>query len=521
MKRRAFLHSTAATLPLALSNVPVGVARSPLFEALLNDDSDRVLVLVQLNGGNDGLNSFVPLDQYDNLKSVRGNILPGRGTLLGIGSDLAFHPKLAGFRDVWQSGRMTAVQGVGYPDQNRSHFRSTDIWNTASPAEEVYTTGWLGRHFDREYPGFPEGYPNRDASYPVAITVGNGVTETCQGLAGNFAITVDDPLNQGSILQVEGGEETGGIYGDELAFVRTAIEQSNAYGRVIRDAAENGDTVARYPDDVFARRLSHVARMISGGLRTKVYVVTLGGFDTHASQVVPGDPTAGEHAERLRRLGEGVAAFQQDLRDLGVADRVIGMTYSEFGRRIRSNAAYGTDHGTAAPAFLFGDCVNSGTIGANPVIDRDVDEQEGVAMQYDFRDLYGTILEDWFGLRESLIRDLLYQDYTRLGGIIACSARPSGETSSTDDLAEDATALAASPTAFRDEVALSFATAEPGRVRLDAFDVAGRHIETLFARRLPAGSQRVTVDASAYPYGVVVFRLQQGSRVRTIRTIRG
>ena len=519
MQRRAFLQTSAATLPLALSNVPVGVPRSPLFEALTADPSDRVLVLIQLNGGNDGLNSFVPLDAYDDLAAVRGNILPRQSDLLHVESRLAFHPKLAGFRDVWESGRMAAVQNVGYPDQNRSHFRSTDIWNTASPADEVYDTGWLGRHFDRVYPGFPAGFPNREARDPAAITVGNGVTETCQGLAGNFAITVKDPLNQGSILEVDGGEEAGGIYGDELAFVRTAISQSNAYGQVIREAAERGDSVADYPDDVFGRQLSYVARMISGGLRTKVYVVTLGGFDTHASQVIPGDPTAGEHAERLRRLGEGVAAFQDDLRALGISDRVIGMTYSEFGRRIRSNAAYGTDHGTAAPAFLFGDCIAAGTTGDNPEVDRAVDEQEGVAMQYDFRDLYGTVLEDWFGLDDRTIRGLLHEEYARLPGVIACSARPDGPTSTTDP-DDGATGLSASPTAFREAVRLTFTTTQAGRVRLSAFDVAGRLVETLFSRRLPPATQTVTVDTREYPHGVVVFRLQQGSRVRTVRTIR-
>ena len=517
MKRRAFLHTTAASLPLALADVPVAVARSPLFETILDDDSDRVLVLIQLNGGNDGLNSFVPLDQLDALAVVRGNILPRRGDLLGVEGKRAFHPKLAGFRDVWNTGRMAAVQNVGYPDQNRSHFRSMDIWNTASPSDEVYETGWLGRHFDREFPGFPVGYPNREARDPAAVMVGNGVAETCQGLAGNFSIAVKDPLNQGSILEVDGSSAVGGIYGAELDYVRTTISQSNAYGRVIRQAAENGANAARYPDDVFGRRLSYVARMISGGLGTKVYVVTLGGFDTHASQVIPGDPTAGEHAERLRRLGQGVAAFQADLQALGIADRVIGMTYSEFGRRIRSNAAYGTDHGTAAPAFIFGDCIAGGTVGDNPVIDRDVDELEGVAMQYDFRDLYGTVLEDWFGVSATTIRDLLHEDYARIGGIIACSARV-GSTS-TSDLANDAVRLSAAPTSYTDRVDITFNVAEAGRTRLEAFDVAGRHVETLFSRRLPTGPQTVTVDAADYPAGVIVFRLQQASTVRTVRTI--
>ena len=516
MKRRNFLAS-AATLPFALRNTPVHVASSPLFGALGATESDRVLVLINLIGGNDGLNTLVPLDQYDKLAQLRANVIVPEGSLVDVDGLRAFHPAFAKMRDLWQAGELGMVQDVGYPDQNRSHFRSQDIWNTASASDEVLTTGWIGRYLDGEYPNFPDGYPNTETPDPVAVTLGNAISETCQGVMGNFGLTVNNPSNAGTIRDTAGGPPPATPYGDELTFVREAIAQANAYGQVVSAAADRGDNLVDYPaDSKFAEQLSYVAKMISGGLATKVYVVSLGGFDTHANQVESGDTTAGEHAALLRTLAEGVAAFQADIKALGLGERVIGMTYSEFGRRIRSNAARGTDHGTAAPAFLFGECVNAAVLGANPDIDLGVDEQEGVAMQYNFRDLYGSVLENWFGVAPATIRALLYDGYTRLPVIRDCS----GVISDLAEAPDDDAAFHAAPSPFVDAVRLTFSLRARGPVRLEAYDMRGARLETLFERRLPAGEQSVNVDARDYPRGPVIFRLQEGGRVRVLRTVR-
>ena len=519
MLRRQFLAtSAAAAAPFALRGMPVAAASSPLFDLAAAADNDRVLVLVQLSGGNDGLASLVPLDQYDQLAQVRANVIVPEAQLVDLEPTRALHPSLADLKALWDDGQLGIVQDVGYPDQNRSHFRSTDIWHSGSPSDEVWTSGWVGRHLDARYPGFPDGYPNTEHPDPVAVVVGNSVSATCQGIAGNFGLTVANP---DYVTQIIGGSSTdtpATPYGRELAFLRTSIEQANAYGAVVTDAVEGVTNAVAYPEDsTFATRLSYIARMIAGGLRTRVYVVTLGGFDTHAEQVVEGEPTSGEHAELLRQLAEGLKAFQADLTVLGVSERVVGMTYSEFGRRIRSNAAYGTDHGTAAPAFLFGDCVQAGTLGDNPVIDTAVDELEGVPMQYDFRDLYGTVLEDWFGVAESDVRALLHAGYTRLPILRPCD----GSVSDLGAAPAAQTDLAVAPSPFGDHARLSFETAASGRVRLEAYDVKGGLVETLFERRLPAGEQTVTVDASRYPAGVIVFRLTEpGGRVRVVRAVR-
>ncbi len=520
MNRRNFLGTAStASLPLLFNRAPLGMSSGSLFGALSAKESDKVLVLIQLSGGNDGLNTVVPLDQYDNLAALRRNVLLPERDLLGIDDKRALHPALEGLLGLHDEGRLGIVQGVAYPDQNRSHFRSTDIWQTGSPSKEVWTEGWLGRHFDGEYPGFPEGYPNARRPDPVAVTVGNSVSETCQGAGGNFALTLSSPEWVTNILEVEGAEAPASLYGDELAYMRTSISQSNAYGAVVQEAAQKADNLTSYPEgNKLGKQLSHVVRMIAGGLSTKVYVVTLGGFDTHADQVVAGDPTVGKHAEKLRELGDAIAAFQADLNANGLGERVVGMTYSEFGRRIRSNGALGTDHGTAAPLLLFGDCVRPGALGKNTSIDSQVDEHEGEPMQYDFRDVYGTLLQDWFGLDDGTVRSVLHQRYTHLPILDDCNEQP--VVSATGGAhPESASAMRLAPSHFSHHTDIEFTTSAPGKVTLAAFDVQGRLLETLFERRLPAGEQRVGVNTSRYPKGVVTFRLQRAADVHVVRGV--
>ena len=519
MHRRRFLATAAASsaaIPLSFGRLPVTALSGPLFSAAASDPSERVLVLVNLVGGNDGLSSVVPLDQFDELMAVRANVTVPEQQLIGLDAARALHPALTGLRDVWDQGRLGILQGVGYPNQNGSHFRSTDIWNTASPSDEVYDTGWLGRHFQRDHPAYPDGYPNGTHPDPIAIAIGSSVSETCQGIAGNFSLTVNDPSGFTSILDTDGGAVPDRYYGDELAFIRTTISQANAYGSAVAAAAGAASNQVTYPDDnPLATHLSYVARMIAGGLQTKVYVVTLGGFDTHAAQVSTQDVAAGIHADLLRTLGDAVAAFQADIAALGLGERVLGMTYSEFGRRIRSNGALGTDHGAAAPAFLFGDCVNAGVTGENPTIDRAVGDQESVPMQYDFRDLYGSILEDWFGVPEADVRAILHEDYVRLPVLRDCS-----DVSDVEALPYAGSSLTLAPAVFAQATRVRFATAHAGMVRLDVITSGGAVIETLFERRLPAGEQSVRVDCSGYPRGVLFFRLREGASVRVVRGVR-
>ncbi len=515
MKRRYFLKTagTAATLPLVLNGIPISAIARPAFFSHWNEASDRVLVLIQLNGGNDGLNMVLPTSQYDNLAIVRGNILIPRNAVIPLTDATGLHPAMTGVKSLYDNARLAVVQSVGYPNQDRSHFRSTDIWTSGSPANQVWNTGWMGRYFDAQYADYPEGYPSASHPHPFAITMGNLVSETCQGAAANFSLTLENPFTLGQLPEGQVSQAPDTPYGRELEYLRTAIAQTNAYAGAITEVANAGNNLATYPQGRLAEQLRHVARLISGGLQTSIYVVSLGGFDTHANQVVAGSTATGEHAELLRTLSESMAAFQEDLRLLGVERRVLSMTFSEFGRRIRSNAANGTDHGTAAPLLLFGPCVNPQILGDNPEISPNVSIEEGVPMQYDFRDVYGSILMDWFEVPEADVRSFLYNGFTHLPVLIPCEA-----TTSTDaPVAAESPSLQIFPNPVHQSAHIAFQSTG-ARARLSIFDAMGNEVQVLLDQRIQPGEHTLTWDASRLPAGVYFCRLlgEGGQQVRRV-----
>ncbi len=421
MKRRNFLRTSALTsVPVMLNGMKLGAVPFP-FMMTQGPDNDRVLVLIQLNGGNDGLNCVIPVDQYSALSAVRPNILIPETSVLPIETNLGLHPSMLKLQELYLDGNMSVIQGVGYPNQDRSHFRSSDIWTSGSAATDYVSTGWLGRYFNEDHPAYPTGYPNAEYEAPFALTMGSLVSETCQGPLTNFSLALNDPFALKPLAEGETGNFPDNNYGKELRFLVDAIAQTNAYSDVILSAAEGGSNQVAYPlDNRLAGQLKNVALLINGGLKTKVYIVNLGGFDTHSAQV-DDDPTLGDHADLLRQLSEAISLFQQDLKLSGKDEKVLTMTFSEFGRQIRSNDSRGTDHGTAAPLMMFGPCVKPGVLGDNAQIIVDADPQEGVAMQYDFRSIYGTVLRDWLGVAETDIYDILNPDIQFLPLIEGCS----------------------------------------------------------------------------------------------------
>jgi uncharacterized protein (DUF1501 family) len=299
--------------------------------------------------------------------------------------------------NMFSDGKLSILQNVGYPEQNRSHFRSMDIWSTGL-MDPAGTTGWLGRQLDHNYPNFPDDYPNASYPDPFAISMGYEVSSTCQGLMANFSTTVTNPFDAFN-LQESSQLNDGTYYGSHMEYLATMIAQANDYGAAVNTAANNGNTLSALYDDnnPLAVQLRYVAQMISGGLQTKIYIVNINGFDTHDSQIEdPGTPAVGIHANLLKSVSDAVAAFQDDLNLLGLEQRVAGMTFSEFGRQVAANASLGTDHGDAAPLFLFGTCISSQIIGPNPVISDQIVDQAGIPMQIDFRDVYASVLKDWF-----------------------------------------------------------------------------------------------------------------------------
>ncbi len=527
MKRRKFLKTTssAVSLPLLLNGMGVSVLPKTSIFSAINDDTDRVLVLIQLNGGNDGLNMIIPIDQYDNLANARPNIIIPQGKLLPVEDTLGFHPALTGLKSLYDDANLAVIQSVGYPNQNRSHFRSTDIWSTGSAAEEFLTTGWLGRYFERDNPAFPEGFPNAANPDPFALTIGSLVSETCQGTAGNFSLAINDPFNLNPLAT--GGEDAvpDTPYGEELTFLRQTIEQTNAYEGVITAAAESGNSLADYPEDnLLAQRLKNVALLISGGLKTKVYVVSLGGFDTHANQVAGGDVTFGNHAELLKTLSDAITAFQNDLKKLGLEKRVIGMTFSEFGRRIRSNASFGTDHGDAAPLIVFGNCIKAGIFGDNPEIAPEVGIGEAVPMQHDFRNVYGSILAGWFKVSRYDVQDLLFDGFKYIPIIEACAVEeppsiPPPQRLVFNGNGAPVTEVSNYPNPFPYQTTITFYSNNE-QVRLSVFNGFGQQVKMLLDAPMEAGRHEIIFDGSDLPPGNYYYHLQlEGSQKTKLMSI--
>ncbi|MBK8700133.1 MAG: DUF1501 domain-containing protein [Saprospiraceae bacterium] len=514
MKRRTFIQTgSLMTLPVLLRGMEVTAIAKSSLATLVNPDDDKVLVLVQLNGGNDGLNTFIPLDQYDALVKARANILLPENEVLKTSQINGFHKSLAGFDQLYKDGLMSVVQSVGYPNQNRSHFRSTDIWTTASDSEQYITTGWLGRYFDLNYPGYPDGYPNAENPDPFAITLGFVVSETCQGQASNYSFTVNSEADIKSLNETVPGNSDGSCFSSELSYLKDVVRQTNAYSSQVLEAFDKGNNLVTYAEDNnLAAQLKIVANLISGGLRTKIYVVSQGGYDTHANQVVGGEPVTGTHAELLASLGDAIKNFQDDLVALGIDQRVVGMTFSEFGRRIKANDSFGTDHGTAAPLFVFGSCVNAGIYGQNPQISDPLDNEEGVPMQYDFRSVYASLLMDWFKTPKEGIEQVLFREFQHIPFLKDCAIGTGTEEVSSLE-------LTLSPNPAQDYVNLEFDS--NGKLAdVDIFDVRGYVVKSVSSRTIGEGPVTMGISLQDILPGLYFVRVAQGNRIRTQKFVR-
>ncbi len=408
-------------LPALLPGVSLRALVSPFLRTVVRDEAqDRVLVLIQLSGGNDGLNTVIPLEYYDAYHSARANIaIPEDKVLRLEGFDgTGLNPAMPELQQLFNAGKLSIIQGVSYPQPNFSHFRATDIWLTGADAGVVLPTGWAGRYLDREYPHFPQDYPNVGMPDPLAIQVGSLVSPALQGPSLTMGMAISNPNSFYELIGDKAAPVDDSRAGDQLAYIREMSVKTDQYAGVIKKAAmkvtKQSDSYPVAGKNPLADQLKIVARLIAGGLQTRIYLVSMGGFDTHARQTDPTDTTTGAHAKLLAKLSEAINAFQNDLGYLQVENRVTGMTFSEFGRRIQSNASGGTDHGAAAPVFVFGEGVHSGIIGENPTWPSKLTVNDNLALQYDFRAVYSTLLEKWFRTDEAVTSAVLFKDYPTL-----------------------------------------------------------------------------------------------------------
>ncbi len=530
MKRREFLGKSAAvTLPALIGGYSVKALseNSPLVQALMGTgtDTDHVLVIIQLSGGNDGLNMVIPISTYNLYNAARPNIAIPENRILALNgsAETGLHPSMTGLQSMYNDTKLKVIQAVGYPQPNFSHFRATDIWMTASNSTQEVYTGWAGRYLNYEYPNFPNGYPNAQATDPLAIQIGSTATLTTQGPSVNMAMSITSATSFYQLINGTNDPVPSTKAGKELSYIRNVAKQTQQYGSVITAAAARVTSQNPYPtNNSLADQLKIVARLIKGGLKTRVYMVSFGGFDTHSLQTTTTDTTVGNHSTLLGRVSAAIKAFQDDLVFLEIEDRVVGMTYSEFGRRVKSNSSVGTDHGAAAPMFVFGKPVEGGFLGNNPTIPPVATVNDNVPMQYDFRSIYSTLLEKWFCIPKATVQALFppningqLQDLPLIKGNTCKVTAPPPNTSGS-------TLITNYPNPFTNRTEIEFSTAG-GHTLIQIIDNSGRLLLNLLEKDYPAASrEKIPFDASHLPSGVYYARLQNGAtqQVRPMLKVR-
>lgn len=519
MKRRNFIKlGSAASVASIINGLPVkAFADSPMLNMLAKQTASngRVMVMIQLSGGNDGLNTIIPLDQYSPLSNLRSNVLIPESSVLGINGTVntGLHPAMGGngsveggIQNLYNNEWVNIIQGVSYPNPNYSHFRSTDIWLSGSDSDQYLESGWIGRYLSDRYTNYPVGYPNTDMPDPLAIQIGTGLSPLLQGPDMNMGMAIPAVSNFYNMVNGTVAPAPGTNGGHELTFVRQITQQSQAYNTVIQNAAANAQNLyTNYPDTELAAQLKIVARLIAAGLQTPVYVVNMTGFDTHADQVDPSDHTQGTHASLLKELSDAVSAFFQDCTLLNIADRVAAMSFSEFGRRIKSNASGGTDHGSAQPVMVFGPGVNPGIIGSNPVIPQNTTVADNIPMQHDFRSIYAAILADWFEVPQTTMNNILLQNYPILPVFKGSTSVQEHEAISS----QNNTLGQNYPNPVRTTSTISFHS-EGGITTVQLFDASGRQVQTITNQYYSKGDHNITFNRNGLPAGNYFYKLSNG-----------
>ncbi|GMV98494.1 MAG: DUF1501 domain-containing protein [Phycisphaerae bacterium] len=385
------LLASGLTLPAFLNRTAVAAARAKAGE--------RILVVVQLTGGNDGLNTVIPC-RDDEYHKARPTLAVPKDRVLRLDDDLGLHPDMTGLKKLFDAGRLCVVNNVGYPNPDRSHFRSMDIWHTAALQPEEARDGWLGRVVDRQArPGGPPPALHLDeGSLPLAL---HSRTQPVPSIPSLEAFRLS--ARAGELEQAIAAGRSGAS--DDLLFVQRTAIASCANARRIEQAAADETRQASYPPTRLAGRLKQIAQLIGADLGPRIYYTSIGGFDTHAQQALA-------HGPLLKDLSDALAAFDADLQARGLADRVLLMTFSEFGRRVKENGSRGTDHGAAAPLFVAGPACRAGIVGGRPDLDH---LQDGdVPHRIDFRSVYATILTDWLELKADEILGKRYDQVSLL-----------------------------------------------------------------------------------------------------------
>ena len=379
----------SAGLPVILNRTTAALSAQALQGTSLEAHAERILVVVELSGGNDGLNTVVPYGD-DIYYRVRPNLGIKEQDVIKVADGLGFHPALVGFERLYKDGNMAVVHGCGYQNPSLSHFSSMGFWHTGVPnAGEQF--GWMGRLADGVY--------DHDAQGNIIVNVGNRQSLAVQS-RNHPPLVFNDP----NALKRDGNEAEHAVFENldrakatdnrTLEFLSATAENAAGAGEVVRRAASSYQTPIDYGIGGLSGPLRRVASLIAAELPTRLYYVSYAGnsFDTHVHQADP-------HARLLAYTADAVRGFTEDLKRIGRADDVAVMMFTEFGRRVEENASLGTDHGTATPMFILGTGVEGGMYSRHPSL-TDLDDGN-LKMTTDFRRVYATMIEEWLGYADT------------------------------------------------------------------------------------------------------------------------
>lgn len=499
--RRDFLTQMgfAGGVGMLLSNLPLrALSASPLMQALSQTETDRILVLIQLKGGNDGINTIIPLYEYDFYANQRPSIRIPENQIINLSDEHGMPNSMSPMNALWQNGKMKVVHAVGYPNQNLSHFRSTDIWTSASDADVNITSGWLGRWLDGNYPDYANDPPN----IPPAIQIGGPGSLLFSNGEFNLSVSVANPEQLFEIARTgqlyNPTDVPPNCYGEELQFMRTIANSTFRYAEAIKNAYDAGNNQVEYGNSGIDEQLALVARLIRGNMGSCLYLVSLDGFDTHANQ-------NNLHPYLMNSLSNAIAAFYQDLSADGWDQKVLAMTFSEFGRRIEQNASNGTDHGSAAPLMLFGPALNgSGFVGAAPEL-QNPDEFGNLRFHTDFREVYATVLENWLCVDGNTVDSVLGRHFDRLTELgLSCQAtsRPNAHR---PQLVHQALYKRGAG-----EIVIQYQLPRASAVRIEVLNLTGQKVVELKNQPEAAGTHQATLAYRnmGLAAGSYVYRIQ-------------
>jgi uncharacterized protein (DUF1501 family) len=414
MKRRDFLHNLAHASVLPSIYGSLGFTNIEFQKFLNNPNSRKKLILIRLDGGNDGLNTIIPMNKYSELTNVRPHVILPENKIIQLSkNDLGLHPELVTFKSLFEENRLKIIQNVGYETPDFSHFRSMDIWHSASDSNQYLTSGWIGRYIENMHPTYPDQYPTEQFPHPLAVELGqSSILST--GLNSVTSYSSNNPSDYREIIGNFDNSYPDDNVGKKLKFIQIITRQSNIYGEALRSSFERGNNYDQYPNSDLGRQLHVASSLIKGGLESKIYIASLGGFDTHDKQIDQSDTTKGEHSNLLRDLNNTIGSLFNDLDQNSQSEDVLVMTFSEFGRTIVSNGSYGTDHGTAAPMFIFGNKVDFSISGENPDIPIDAKWQDNLEAEFDFRQVYYSVIKQWLGGNEDTAENVLFKRFDQL-----------------------------------------------------------------------------------------------------------